>query len=287
MASIALQHFPGPGGRILRILRYMWTAIIREVSACISDCELSFVPRTPIDAQCAAAQHAAYGRALESLGCEVIALPAESTMPDAVFIEDVAVVLDEVAVMTRPGAHSRRAEVTSVAALLGALRPLRTIQAPGTLDGGDVLRLGQNIFVGQGARSNAAGISQLQELLAPFGYRVHRVPTRQCLHLKSAVTQVAPTTLLIQTQWVDASAFADYALIAVDPAEPHAANALRVGEGVIYPACFARTARRLTEAGIALTMVDLSELQKAEGAMTCCSLVLRQTMPAAIFLTKP
>ena len=251
-----------------------FVAITRMPSRSLAGCELSFVARTAIDVDLAIAQHRDYERALELLGCRVIALPALEEQPDAVFVEDVAFVLDEVAVMTRPGAESRRGEGASIATVLADFRPLLCIEAPGTLDGGDVLRIGRAIFVGQSARSNAAGIAQLRELLAPYGYTVQGVATHGCLHLKSAVTQVAPDTLLIQPTWVDAAIFASYRLIEVDPGEEHAANALRIGDSaVIHPDCFPRTQQRLRDAGIKVIGVDVSELQKAEGAVTCCSLV--------------
>ena len=258
----------------------MWIAITRDVSPSLGGCELSFVPRTEIDVARAAAQHESYRDALESLGCRVIALPAQPNLPDAVFVEDVALVFDEVAVMTRPGAESRRAEGASVATVLAAFRPLMSIEAPGTLDGGDVLRIGRNVYVGEAARSNADGIAQLRAMLAQFRYSVRAVPTHDCLHLKSAVTQVAEDTLLVNPAWVDAGMFADYRLIEVDPGEEHAANALRIGNGVLYPSCFPRTQQRLEAAGIAVTTVDVSELQKAEGATTCCSLVFRESAAA-------
>ncbi|KFE66431.1 NG,NG-dimethylarginine dimethylaminohydrolase 1 [Hyalangium minutum] len=232
--------------------------------------------RSAIDVSVAATQHEAYRKALESLGCQVLALPAEDALPDAVFVEDVAVVLDEVAILTRPGAESRRAEVSSVAEVLARHRPLRTLEAPGTLDGGDVLRVGRSLYVGQSARSNPVGIAQLRAHTAEFGYSVQSVPIRGCLHLKSAVTQVADDTLLVQPAWVDSAAFASFRLIEADPGEEHAANALWLGGGVVYPACFPRTQRRLEDAGISVTPVDVSELQKAEGAVTCCSLVMRE-----------
>jgi dimethylargininase len=153
-------------------------AITRVPSRSLARCELSFVSRTAIDVDLAIAQHHDYERALTSLGCRVIALPALEEQPDAVFVEDVALVLDEVAVMTRPGAESRRAEGASIATVLADFRPLLRIEAPGTLDGGDVLRIGRAIFVGQSARSNAAGIAQLRELLAPHGYTLQGVATR-------------------------------------------------------------------------------------------------------------
>ena len=251
----------------------MTIAITRAVSPDLADCQLSFVPRTPIDFARAAAQHRAYCDALAACGCEVVALPAQPGLPDAVFVEDTALVLDEVAVLTRPGAESRRDEVASIAEALAPHRTLLRIEAPGTLDGGDVLRVGRDVYVGQSARSNAEGIAQLAALLAPHGYRVQGVPTHGCLHLKSAVTQVADDTLLVQPAWVDPGVFARYRLVEVDPAEEHAANVLRIGDRVVQPACFPRTRARLEAAGITVVPVDVSELQKAEGAVTCCSLV--------------
>ena len=250
-------------------------AITREVSASLARCELSFVERVPIDLGLARVQHRAYCDALAALGCEVVALPADEAHPDAVFVEDVAVVIDEVAVMTRPGAPSRRGEGDAVAMALAPYRTLRAIEAPGTLDGGDVLRIGRRVFVGESARSNADGIAQLRAILAPHGCSVEGVPTRGCLHLKSAVTALDDDTVLLQPAWVDRAPFAGYRIVEVDPAEEHAANALRVGARVISPACFPRTHARMRAAGFEVVPVDVSELQKAEGAVTCCSLVLR------------
>jgi dimethylargininase len=253
----------------------MWIAVTREVSPALGDCELSYVPREAIDVARAGTQHRDYQRALEILGCRLLTLPAEPGLPDSVFVEDVAIVLDEVAVLTRPGALSRRAEVASVAEVLRGYRPVLAIAAPGTLDGGDVLRVGRTLYVGESARSNAQGIAQLRELLADHGYAVQGVPTRGCLHLKSAVTQLGDGTLLLQPEWVDRDRFADFQVIEVDPAEPHAANVLRIGDALVMPASFPRTRQRLLDAGFHVMAVDVSELQKAEGAVTCCSLVFR------------
>ncbi len=250
-------------------------AITRPVSPSIARCQLTHVPRRPIDWRKAARQHARYERALASLGCTVLRLPAEPDLPDAVFVEDAAVVFDELAVITRPGARSRRPETTSVATALAPSRPLRHIAAPGTLDGGDVLRIGECVFVGASTRSNRAGRAQLRSLLAPHGYRVIDVAVRHCLHLKSAVTAVADDTLLIQRAWVDAEAFRGFALIDVDPGEPFAANALRVTDTVLVPSAYRRTRRRLEARGLGVRGVDVSELAKAEGGVTCCSLVVR------------
>ncbi|MEO6798475.1 MAG: arginine deiminase family protein [Rhodanobacter sp.] len=253
----------------------LWNAVTRAVSSSLGLCELSHIPREPIDVARARRQHRDYVRALQSVGCHVQSLPEESELPDSVFVEDVAIVLDEVAVLTRPGASSRRPEVASVADLLRHHRPLRSIEAPATLDGGDVLRVGRTLHVGQSARSNPDGIMQLRELLIPYGYAVKGVPVRDCLHLKSAVTALSDDTVLLQPAWVDRACFADLRVIEVDPAEPHAANVLRVGDALIMPASFPRTRGRLLAAGFKVTPVDVSELQKAEGAVTCCSLVFR------------
>jgi dimethylargininase len=194
-------------------------------------------------------------------------------MPDAVFIEDTAVVLDEVAVITRPGAVTRRAETGPIAQALRSYREVVCIEAPGTLDGGDVLRIDKQIYVGSSGRSSRDGIAQLAAALKPFGCQVTAVPVRGCLHLKSAVTQVGPEMLLINPNWVDAEHFRGYRLVEVDPLEPDGANGLLVGEALIYSAAHKRTCERLLALGIQVVSVEVSEMEKAEGAVTCCSLI--------------
>jgi dimethylargininase len=195
-------------------------------------------------------------------------------MPDSVFIEDTALVFDELAVITRPGAESRRAETAAVAGALSRYRTLKYIEAPGTLDGGDVMVVGRHVFVGLSSRTNAAAVSQLRELLAPFGYTLCEVTVRHCLHLKSAVTAVGDRTLLLNPRWADPTAFAGFELIDVDPGEPSAANAVRLRDRIIFPSAFPRTGARLRARGLRVETVDAGELAKAEGAVTCCSLIL-------------
>ena len=243
------------------------------MSPAIGRCELSYLGREPIDVALAERQHLAYERCLADLGCAVTSLPSEPALPDSVFVEDTAIVLDELAVVTRPGAVSRRPETASVAAALAPWRALLHLGPPGTLDGGDVLVVGRRIFVGRSLRSDEAGCGQLRDLLGPRGYAVVPVPVRGCLHLKSAVTALPGDRLLANRSWVDVTAFAGLGIIDVDPAEPHAANALRIGDSVVFPAAFERTRRRLEGAGIGVVSVDVSELARAEGAVTCCSLV--------------
>ena len=253
----------------------MLIAITRKVSPRMAECQLTHLARTPIDMGRAAEQHLAYEQQLEALGCEVTSLPGEPELPDSVFVEDAALVFDELAILARPGAESRRAEVASVGKALEAHRQLGRIEAPGTLDGGDVLTAGKQVFVGLSQRTNQAGIEQMRALLEPHGYSVESVKVERCLHLKSAVSQVAEKTLLINPAWLEPSAFRDFELIEVDATEPFAANALLVSGAVIYPAAYARTRKRLEARGIRVIPVEVSELAKAEGGVTCCSLILR------------
>lgn len=252
----------------------MLTAITRETNVAIGNCELTFADRVEIDSDLVLQQHQQYQAALASLGCQIVSVPTEPGLADSVFIEDTAIVLDEMAVLCRPGAASRRPEVAGVAAVLKNYRTLAAIESPGTVDGGDLLRVGKTIFAGLSTRTNQEGIEQLRRLVADYGYAVEAVATTQCLHLKSAVSEVAPGVLLINPDWVSTAIFSDYELIEVSADEAHAANALRIGNSLIYPSTFSRTLEILTRRGIDVTTVDISELQKAEGAVTCCSLIV-------------
>jgi dimethylargininase len=240
----------------------------------MADCELTHLDRVPIDVDTARAQHAIYVAALADAGYRVESLAAAADMPDAVFVEDTAVVFDRFAIVMRPGAASRRAEVPEVAPVLGRYRELRAIEAPATIDGGDVLVAGRRVFIGRSSRTNADAIAQMRRMLAASGYSVCELTVDDCLHLKSAVTCVADGTLLINPGWLDRGALRDFELIAVDPREPYAANALRLRDRLVFPAAFPRTAERLAARGMRVTTVDASELAKAEGAVTCCSLIV-------------
>jgi dimethylargininase len=255
------------------------TALTRSISAAISRCELTYLGRVPIDIDIARRQHEAYERALSDLGCTVHRLAAgagDDEMPDSVFIEDTAVVFDELAIMMRPGAESRRIETPAVAGALAHHRVLRHIEAPGTLDGGDVLVVSRSVFVGSSGRTNADGVDQIRRILTPFGYTVEAIAVRGCLHLKSAVSAIDGSTLLVNREWIDASRFAGFDLIDVDPSEPFAANVLRIGDTVVGPREFPRTCERLRHRGLHVRPVDAGELAKAEGGVTCCSLIIRE-----------
>jgi dimethylargininase len=249
-------------------------AFTRDVSPTIVDCELTHLDRAPIDVARARAQHAEYERVLRALGCDVRRVAPAPAFPDAVFIEDTAVVLDEVALITRPGAESRRGETPAVMAALAPLRDLRRIEAPGTVDGGDVLVVGREVWVGRTGRTNDAGIAQMRAHLAPFGYTVHAVEVSGCLHLKTGVTALDDATVLVNPAWVDPGHFPRHRVVTVDPTEPMGANVLRIGDQLVYGASYPRTQARIEALGYAVHPVDASELAKAEGAVTCCSLVL-------------
>jgi dimethylargininase len=251
----------------------MLVAITRPVSPSIARCELTHLAREVINVDVAREQHRQYERCLADLGCEVRRLPLEPELPDSVFVEDMAIVLDELAVITRPGAESRRRETASVAKALEVYREVRHIEPPGTLDGGDVLRIDRMIYVGLSGRSNRVSIEQLRGYVEPYGYTVEAVKMEGCLHLKSAVTQVGRNTLLINRAWVDAGVFEGMELVDVASTEPMAGNALLVGKVVVYPKAYVETRERLEDRGIAVSTVDVSELAKAEGGVTCCSLI--------------
>ena len=250
-------------------------AITRQISPRFNECELTHLDRQPIDLDLARAQHHQYEAALRELGCQVISLPPEPNLPDSVFVEDAALVFDEIAVITRPGAESRQPETESIARALLPYRTLFAIEAPGTLDGGDVLRVGQTVYVGLSSRSNRSAVEQLQGFLASYGYAVKGVEVAGCLHLKSAVTQVSEDTLLINPAWVDRAILGEMRFIEVDESEPSAANAVWINDTVIYPSGFPKTQRRLEKVGLHLKIVDATEVAKAEGAVTCCSLIFQ------------
>lgn len=251
----------------------MLTAITREVSSSLPNCELSFIPRQPIDLAKARAQHRAYEELLRKLGARVISLPEESDLPDSMFVEDPAIVLDELAVICSLGTESRRKEAPSLAATLEKHRKLAFVKLPGLLEGGDVLRVEKRIFVGLTRRSNAEGIRQLSIIVSQFGYDLTAVPVSGCLHLKSAVTYVGRNTLLANRQWFHWSRMDGFEWIDVDPAEPHAGNALAIGDTVVFPASFPRTQQRIEAQGFHVTSIDITELQKAESGLTCSCLL--------------
>lgn len=248
-------------------------ALVRRPSPRLAEALLTFRDRQAIDVDRARAQHAAYRRLLQAVDLEVVVAPAADDHADGVFVEDAVVVVDDLAVLTRPGAASRRAEPDTVAPTLHdrGLTVTR-IEAPGRLDGGDVLAVDDVVYVGIGARTDAAGAAQLATALADRGRRVVEVPVPGALHLKTAVTALPDGTLIGVPDWFDASAFGDRRLVAAP--EASGANVLVVGGTVVVAASAPRTASLIATRGIDVEVVDIGEFEKAEAGLTCLSVLL-------------
>ena len=256
----------------------MYVALTRAVPPTLGECELTHLAREPIDLDRAIAQHSDYEALLRELGARVERVDPAPDHPDSVFIEDTAVVFDELAVITRPGAPSRRGEVSGVAAALAGYRPVQPLDEPGTLDGGDVLTIGRQVFAGLTRRTNAEGIRQLAAYVEPLGYTVTAVPLDRCLHLKSAATAASDRLVIYHPEWIDAAVFDGLECVAVPSDEAAGSNVLRVGDTIVCPASAPGLARVLEARGLVVRTLDASELAKAEGALTCCSLIFRETM---------
>ena len=255
-------------------MRKQGIAITREVSRSIANCQLTHLDRIPIDLGRAQRQHHVYEQALRNAGWEVITLPEEPELPDSVFVEDTAIILDGLAVITRPGAESRRPETKSIERALSRLLPVVTMSDAARLDGGDVLVVGKKIFVGLSSRSTQSAVDELARLTRPLAYEVRAVEVEACLHLKSAVTCLDEQTVLIHPQWIAAALFDDYRRIEVHPSEPDGANCVNLGNSILHGTAYPRTRARIEAAGFEVDAIPLDELAKAEGAATCCSLLI-------------
>ena len=250
----------------------MSRAFTRAVSPRLAECQLTHLVRVPIDAAKAASQHADYEHALAGAGFEVVRLPDLPDDPDAVFVEDTALLLERHAVITRPGAASRASETASTAAGLARHFELHRVER-GHLDGGDVLRIGKRLYVGRSTRTDTRGIAALAELVQPLGYEVIEAQLRDCLHLKTGASYAGDDVLLYNKRCIDAAQFVGVNSLAVAPDEPAAANCVRAGGTVIMPAGNPETTAMLEDRGLAVLEIDVSELQKAESGVTCMSLI--------------
>lgn len=252
----------------------MLVALTRGVSSSIKNCLLTHLTRQNIDAETAISQHRAYEDCLRQVGLHVISLPVEPELPDSVFIEDPAIVLDEVALIGVMGAEKRRAEAKSLAAVLSAVRPLKFMDGPGTIEGGDRVQIGRTLFVGVSSRTNMRGVEQLRTVLKPYDYEVRPVTVKNCLHLTTGCSYIGRHTVLMNPDWVDASVFKDFEIIATPPEEPWAANTIAIGDGaILVSASFPRTQAMLEERGFEVHVADISELEKAEAGLSCMSLI--------------
>jgi dimethylargininase len=251
-------------------------AITRAVSPSINSCELTFHARQPIDVAKASAQHKEYENVLAELGCEIVSLPAEADLPDAVFVEDAAVVVDEVAIIPIMGASSRRPETQTLAKTLSRYRPLEFLKEPATLDGGDVLRIDRSLFVGLSTRTNQQAITQLRDILRPYDYEVHAVEVGDCLHLKTACSFIGRNTVLINQSFIDIAPFRQFDFVDVAAEEQSGADVIFLNDTVISPASFPKTHALLEQRGFRVRSIDSSELQKAEAGVTCSSIIFER-----------
>lgn len=249
-------------------------ALTRRPSCSLVNCEVGHVPREVIDLPLAFQQHEAYCQALRQLGVAVEVLPPEEAFPDSVFVEDNAIILDELAVVTSMGIPSRQGESALLLPVLGRYRRLATIAPPATIEGGDVLRMGNTLYVGESTRTNRAGVETLQSIVESLGYTVTSVGIQACLHLKTACTSLDDETLLVNPAWIDSHALRWFRLLHVPAEEPFGANVLRLPGGVLVQASSPLTRDAIESQGFAATCVEMGEFAKADAGLTCLSLLI-------------
>lgn len=252
----------------------MTTAFTRQPASSLVNCEVSFVPRTGIDLQHAEQQHKDYCRALAQMGVGVESLPPEEQYPDSVFIEDNAIILDELAVVTSMGTDSRQGEPALLVPVLSRYRPIVKVTPPARIEGGDVLSIGKTLYVGLSARTDHAGVEALRAIVEPLGYVVHPILVHGCLHLKTACTLLDEETLVVNPSWIDVERLGTFRLLPVPPSEPYGANVLRLVRGVLANAAYPLSLDMIDAHGYSVTGIDISEFSKAEAGLTCLSLMI-------------
>lgn len=252
----------------------MAIALTRSLSPEIIHCELTHLERSPIDFKKAQKQHLEYENSLTEMGYEICRLPDTPHLPDSVFVEDTAIVLSEIGIISRPGAESRREETETMEEILKEYRTLYRIRHPGTLDGGDILVIGKHIYAGLSARTNQHAIDQLKSIVNPFGYHVTAIPVTKCLHLKTGIAVLEDDLILINPDWIDPSNFPEYKILMVHPAEPYGANVMRRNQKALCPQNYSQTGELLKKLGYEVLTIDQSELAKAEAGLTCCSVII-------------
>jgi dimethylargininase len=252
---------------------YVTHGLVREISRSLGKCELRHVPRQQFNMEMARRQHAAYVAALEAAGVVVTVLAEEPELPDSAFVEDPVVILDEAAVICRLGAASRNREAESIEHEVARIRRVHRIVSPGTIEGGDVLRIGKTLYVGISGRTNREGIVQLEEIVRPYGYHAIGVSVEGCLHLKTGVTSPAEGLLIANADWIDLTPFGRFEILRVPSAEPWGANTLALNGLVLAAESSPRTADLLESKGLRVKRLGISELQKAEAGLTCLSVL--------------
>jgi dimethylargininase len=252
-------------------------AITRQVSRRIAACELTYRSRDEIDYDKAIAQLDRYCALLRNWGVDLMPLAASDAYPDCCFVQDTAVVLDEVCVIASMGARSRLGEVSEVERLIAPFRKIRRIFSPATLDGGDVVQFGKRVFVGLSSRTNRRGIVAFSQIVESYGYTVVPVTVHGGLHLTTGCGIVNDETVLLNPRWLDAAAFSGLRQLHVPEEEPWAANTIRVGNAVCLEAEAPRTMELVQPYAGSIDSLDISEFRKAEGSLSCLSLIFRET----------
>lgn len=254
----------------------MMIALTHKISPNFQQCEVSHIDRSPIDFELTVKQHRNYCNVLHSAGLEVKELSVSLNYPDSTFIEDTAVVVDEIAILACMGVKSRRGEVINIEPELAKYRSLKHIQFPATLEGGDVLQMNRQIFVGLSSRTNQAGFESIREILSPLGYQVIQIAIKDCLHLKSACTKIDADTLLVNPDWLDMKPISHFRKINIAKDESYAANCLSLNDTVYLPKEFPKTSEIIAQHGYTIETINISELQKAEGGLTCSSIIFKK-----------
>lgn len=258
---------------------FMLTAITRGVSPYFQQCELTFLSRQKIDIDKSVLQHRTYTKCLSDQGVRVVSLAADPYLPDAVFVEDAAIVLDEIAIIALMRVEKRRQEIDGVANALTRFRKIEFLRPPATLDGGDVMRVGRTLYVGLSTRTNQAAIDQLSEIVRPFDYRVQKIEVERCLHLKTGCSYLGQETVLANPSWINTEQLDGLSVLSVHSSEPWAANTLTVDGTTLVASNFPRTRRMLERNEFPTRALDISELQKAEAGLTCLSIIFKDENP--------
>ena len=249
----------------------MLLALTHLPSPKLQECELTFLDSEPICLEKAQSEHQAYRAMLERCGAKVIVLDESLECPDSVFVEDPIIVFDEVAILTSMGVESRRAESDAMARAISKYRTLEKITLPAKIEGGDVLKIGKKIFVGESPRTNIEGIKALEAIIKPFGYSVIPVKVTGCLHLKTGVTALDEKTIIVNASWLDANAFEGFTRIDVPSDEPFGANVLKIGDTLCMNEAFPKSMALVKSLGYKVDSCNISEFVKAEAGLTCMS----------------
>jgi len=254
----------------------MITVVTHVPSPALQECELTFVKSEPINIAKATLEHDNYCRMLEQCGARVVRLEENILLPDSVFVEDPVIVFDEVAVLTSMGVESRRLELAALGKYFRQYRNVKQITLPARIEGGDVLKIGRRIYIGESARTNAAGIHELEKIIEPFGYEVVPVKVSGCLHLKTGCTALDANTILINSAWVDILPFSEFKIVETPQEEPFGANVLPINDTICMNDAFPETKELVVSLGYNVVSTDITEFVKAEAGLTCMSVPFYQ-----------